>query len=110
MCIKAGYREIAANLKKQILCGTYQCGDMLPSTRILASTYGVSLLTANKALNLLHEEGFLDRRHGSGTFLSGKIPKPPKYRQRQNRQENRRFLPSRNNRILPKHRKNRRKT
>ena len=80
MCIKAGYREIAADLKKQILCGTYQSGDMLPSTRILASTYGVSLLTANKALNLLHEEGFLDRRHGSGTFLSGKIPKPPKYR------------------------------
>ena len=44
-------------------------GDAIPSERRLSSTLGVSRLTLRAALDDLVREGYLVRRHGSGTFV-----------------------------------------
>src|SRR5512133_4005246 len=47
-----------------------QVGEAIPSERRLSSELGVSRLTVRAALDDLVREGFLVRRHGSGTFVS----------------------------------------
>jgi GntR family transcriptional regulator len=45
-------------------------GDAIPSERRLSTDLGVSRLTLRAALDDLVREGYLVRRHGSGTFVS----------------------------------------
>jgi GntR family transcriptional regulator len=45
-------------------------GDAIPSERRLSTDLGVSRLTLRAALDDLVREGYLTRRHGSGTFVS----------------------------------------
>jgi GntR family transcriptional regulator len=45
-------------------------GDSIPSERQLSTELGVSRLTVRAALDDLVREGFLERRHGAGTFVS----------------------------------------
>ncbi len=45
-------------------------GSAIPSERKLSTDLGVSRLTVRAALDDLVREGFLVRRHGSGTFVS----------------------------------------
>jgi GntR family transcriptional regulator len=45
-------------------------GEAIPSERQLSSELGVSRLTVRAALDDLVREGFLERRHGAGTFVS----------------------------------------
>src|SRR6266571_534355 len=45
-------------------------GDAIPSERRLSAEYGMSRLTVRAALDELVREGYLVRRHGSGTFVS----------------------------------------
>ncbi|WP_312874433.1 GntR family transcriptional regulator [Actinomadura litoris] len=45
-------------------------GDALPSERRLAADLGVSRPTLRQAIDGLVAEGLLDRRHGSGTYVS----------------------------------------
>ncbi|WP_423057939.1 GntR family transcriptional regulator [Brevibacterium linens] len=47
-------------------------GDKLPSEKDLASTLGVSRVTAREALARLWHEGVITRRWGSGTFVANK--------------------------------------
>src|SRR4029453_13214252 len=47
-----------------------QIGEAIPSERRLSSELGVSRLTLRAALDDLVREGYLVRRHGSGTFVS----------------------------------------
>jgi DNA-binding LacI/PurR family transcriptional regulator len=49
-------------------------GSRLPSERALASALRVSRTTVQKALELLGERGLVARRHGSGTYLSARMP------------------------------------
>lgn len=44
-------------------------GDILPGQRQLCAEFGVSLVTVREAVQTLVEQGFLERRHGSGTFI-----------------------------------------
>src|SRR3954447_1037604 len=44
-------------------------GEAIPSERKLSSDLGVSRLTLRAALDELVREGYLVRRHGSGTFV-----------------------------------------
>ena len=48
----------------------------LPSSRALATDFGVSRFTVNLALSRLHAEGYLQSKVGSGTFISEALPKP----------------------------------
>ena len=45
-------------------------GERLPSERDLAEKFQVSRMTLRQAITLLVEEGVLERRVGSGTFIT----------------------------------------
>src|SRR6266545_4357229 len=47
-----------------------QVGQAIPSERRLSTDLGVSRLTLRAALDDLVRDGYLERRHGSGTFVS----------------------------------------
>jgi GntR family transcriptional regulator len=47
-----------------------QVGEAIPSERRLSSELGISRLTLRAALDDLVRDGYLERRHGSGTFVS----------------------------------------
>jgi len=52
------------------LVGTLELGTRIPSERDLAAQWGVARMTARKAIETLTVEGWLDRRHGSGTYVA----------------------------------------
>lgn len=64
------YRQIANQLRDQILRGDRRPGEEVPSERALASTYGVSRPTATKALEVLRMQGFVESRQGSGSYVA----------------------------------------
>src|SRR5436309_342472 len=47
-----------------------QVGQAIPSERRLSSELGISRLTVRAALDDLVRDGYLERRQGSGTFVS----------------------------------------
>jgi GntR family transcriptional regulator len=62
---QAATRDLVLDLVEQLAVG-----DSIPSERQLSSDFGVSRLTVRAALDDLVREGYLVRRHGSGTFVS----------------------------------------
>lgn len=64
------YIKIHDKLKKDIEEGIWQIGDRLPSERDLAESFVVSRMTLRQAVTLLVEEGVLERRMGSGTYVA----------------------------------------
>ena len=64
------YIKIHDQLKQDIDRGVWEIGDKLPSERDLADMFNVSRMTSRQAITLLVEEGVLDRRLGSGTFVA----------------------------------------
>ena len=65
--------RIHKGFKDAILTGQLAPGTRLPSTRGLASSLGVSRSTVVEAFDQLAAEGFLDRRPGSGTYVSRQL-------------------------------------
>src|SRR5919206_5012763 len=47
-----------------------EIGQAIPSERRLSSELGISRLTVRAALDDLVRDGYLERRHGAGTFVS----------------------------------------
>jgi len=47
-----------------------QVGEAIPSERRLSTELGISRLTVRAALDDLVRDGYLERRHGAGTFVS----------------------------------------
>ncbi|MFU2163303.1 GntR family transcriptional regulator [Streptococcus pluranimalium] len=64
------YIRIHDNIKKSIDEGRWKIGQRLPSERDLADSFEVSRMTLRQAVTLLVEEGILERRVGSGTFVA----------------------------------------
>lgn len=64
------YRVIARSLAERIEGDALSPGSRVPSERELASEYGVSLMTARAAVNLLGQRGLVERRARSGTFVA----------------------------------------
>lgn len=62
------YRVLAQKIRDGVVDGRFS--GKLPPERELASDFGVSYMTARKAVSLLVEQGILIRRHGQGTFLA----------------------------------------
>ncbi len=67
---KPAYLQIYENLKQNILDGIYISGCRLPSKRSLADEAGVSVITAQHALDLLCQEGYAISRERSGIYVS----------------------------------------
>lgn len=64
------YIRIHDAVKKQIDDGFWEISQRLPSERDLADDYEVSRMTLRQAITLLVEEGILERRVGSGTYVA----------------------------------------
>ncbi|WP_443687874.1 MocR-like pyridoxine biosynthesis transcription factor PdxR [Nonomuraea guangzhouensis] len=56
-----------------ILNGQFEPGARLPSTRTLAGSLGISRSTVVEAFDQLAAEGFIERRTGSGTYVSPQL-------------------------------------
>ncbi|MDZ5457671.1 GntR family transcriptional regulator [Azohydromonas lata] len=63
------YAALAAALRARIVAGEWPPGTALPAEQTLAAEHGVALGTMRRALELLTEQGFIERRHGRGTFV-----------------------------------------
>lgn len=63
------YLQIAGHLRDQIVRGDLPPGAEVPSEREIAATWGVARPTASKALQALKQQGLVEARHGSGTYV-----------------------------------------
>jgi GntR family transcriptional regulator/MocR family aminotransferase len=62
--------QIAAQLRDVLADGRLAAGERLPSTRALATALGVSRTVVTAAYTQLFAEGWLEGRHGSGTYVA----------------------------------------
>lgn len=62
--------SLTGQLRDMVAQGVLARGDRLPSSRALAGQLGVARGTVITALETLIAEGFLEARHGAGTFVS----------------------------------------
>ncbi|WP_018655571.1 PLP-dependent aminotransferase family protein [Actinomadura flavalba] len=74
--------QLVAQLRAALTGGRLRAGERLPSTRALAATLGVGRAVVTQAYEQLYAEGWLEGRHGSGTYVSGlltadPVPPPP---------------------------------
>ena len=63
-------RQLADAVRSQVVAGTLTVGRRLPSTRALAADLGVSRSVTEHAYDQLVAEGWLEGRHGSGTYVA----------------------------------------
>jgi len=63
------YERIADALRSQIISGELSPGDRLPTQEALSEKYDVSRIVARQALEILDNEGLIDRVKGLGTFV-----------------------------------------
>jgi GntR family transcriptional regulator len=65
------YRQIVNQVRYAVASGLLEPGDELPTIRALALRLKVTPNTIVKAYEELESAGVLQKRHGSGTFVSG---------------------------------------
>jgi GntR family transcriptional regulator/MocR family aminotransferase len=66
--------QISAQVRAAVAGGVLRTGDRLPSTRDLAATLSVSRTVVTTAYVQLFAEGWLEGRHGSGTYVADVAP------------------------------------
>lgn len=71
------HARIQRAIKQLILEGVLAPGKPLPATRGLAASLGVSRDTVEAAYSQLHAEGFIERRVGSGSYVSSLAQRSP---------------------------------
>lgn len=64
------YLQLKNSLMNAIFGGRFSPGEPVPTEKQLCEQYGVSRITVRRAISDLQEEGFLEKRHGKGTFVS----------------------------------------
>ena len=66
--------QLGRQLREAMSDGRVRAGERLPSSRALASALGVSRTVVTEAYEQLYAEGWLEGRHGSGTFVADIAP------------------------------------
>lgn len=64
------YQQIKQHILERIQSGEYPLHQQIPPEQELAGHFGVSRMTAHKAIRDLVQEGYLMRRAGLGTFVT----------------------------------------
>lgn len=68
--IRSKTRLIAAEARRRIVAREWRQGDRIPDEADLAVEFGAARATVNKALQLLADEGLLERRRRAGTRVA----------------------------------------
>ena len=71
------YQKLKNHISTHVNDGDWQQGHRVASENELARQFGVSRMTANRALKELSAEGVLTRVPGVGTFVAEQIPQTP---------------------------------
>lgn len=76
MAKKPAYMVIGDELREQIISQELPAGARLPSERELVDRFGVARMTVRHALDMLQDEGLIERRRGrtGGTFVRATPP------------------------------------
>lgn len=64
------YEQVKAWIRQHIASGQWKPGDPVPSEAALTERFGISRMTANRALRELSTEGLVTRVQGSGTRVA----------------------------------------
>lgn len=64
------YEAVKASLRERIAAGGWQPGVRLPSERELVQQFGCARMTVHRALRELEDEGLIERRQGSGSYVA----------------------------------------
>lgn len=64
------YEQISSQIKGLIINGELKAGEVLPSIRGLAKSLHISVLTVQKAYDVLQTDGFIETTAGKGCFVS----------------------------------------
>ena len=70
------YLQIANKLTMAIQAGYWLANQPLPSERELMKALDISRVTARKALGVLESEGRIQRRAGSGSYITPRLEQP----------------------------------
>jgi DNA-binding LacI/PurR family transcriptional regulator len=62
------HAQVASALRREVAC-SYSAGDRIPTQTELAEEYDVSVGTVREAVLTLTQEGLLEKRQGSGTYV-----------------------------------------
>lgn len=66
------YDQIYSQIKAQIISGSLQTDEALPSIRALAKDLRISVITTKRAYDELEQEGFIYTVPGKGCFVAQK--------------------------------------
>lgn len=66
------YIQIHNQLRENIEDGKWKVGEKIPAERELAADFDVSRMTLRQSIQALVDEGILERRVGSGTFVANR--------------------------------------
>lgn len=64
------YEQITEQIKAEILSGTLEGGQQMPSIRTLAKELRVSVITTKRAYEELERDGFVETVQGRGTYVA----------------------------------------
>ena len=64
------YEQVKAWIRQHIASGAWKAGDPVPSESAIIERFGISRMTANRALRELAAEGLVTRVQGSGTRVA----------------------------------------
>ncbi len=78
------YIQIGEQIACQVLDGTLQTGDQLPTLRQLAAELHINFNTVARAYRLLEEKGLLSTQQGRGSYI---LEKPAPVREEHLRQK-----------------------
>jgi GntR family transcriptional regulator len=74
------YAALAAAMRARIVAGEWPPGSSIPAEQTLAAEHGVALGTMRRALDLMAEQGLVERIHGRGTFVKQGLAGAPMLR------------------------------
>ena len=64
------YRQIVQHIRRAVVQGQLERGEQLPAVRTLAESLVINPNTVARAYLELEREGVVQKRHGSGTYIS----------------------------------------
>jgi GntR family transcriptional regulator of arabinose operon len=70
--LETKHRQVYQALSREIQSGRLKRGDRLPSEAELVRTFGASRITVGRAVRDLQAQGLVERRAGSGTYVTGR--------------------------------------